>query len=103
MFFETSDENLIADHSKDYMKNGDTQESSTEEFEDDVASEACTIENSINSQFECKYLFFRKSCDSQKSWVIAIAEEGWWAKEGSYDANCIPWSRANVAQMVTPT
>jgi hypothetical protein len=27
MFFEASDENLIADHSKDYMKNGDTQES----------------------------------------------------------------------------
>jgi hypothetical protein len=27
MFFKTADENLIADHLKDHMKNGNTQES----------------------------------------------------------------------------
>jgi hypothetical protein len=54
MFFEMSDENLIGDHLNDYMKKGDTQENPAEEFEDDVASEACAIGNSMNRKSERK-------------------------------------------------
>jgi ubiquitin carboxyl-terminal hydrolase 7 len=51
MLFAPADESVIADHLKDYVKNGDTQESPAGEFESDIASEACAIENAANGKF----------------------------------------------------
>jgi ubiquitin carboxyl-terminal hydrolase 7 len=66
MIFAPVDEAMIADHLKEYVKNGDRSESPVSEFTYEVAADDCAVENAVNGKVAWAFPSLHKKITFQR-------------------------------------